>query len=133
MKIEELKLELNEAAEEIKNKAAHCNFSTPGGSTLMITPPLNGAFWLLRVKVSEKQAVVGFPKFGTIGIGFAVEEEDWNTNLPYCADCGADGIYEHIKDNAKVDGDDNGPTKDVCVAAIQMVIDGAKQLRPIEI
>jgi len=55
------------------------------GGAIMMTPPINDEWWLFRVKLSDEQAVVGFPKFGTIGIGFA-KEDDWNTNLPYTCD-----------------------------------------------
>lgn len=55
---------------------------TIGNVTLLITPPIDGDYWQFRVKLSDTQSIVGFPKFGTIGIGFA-QEADWNTNLPY--------------------------------------------------
>lgn len=74
---------------------------------IAITPPLDEDFWSYRVKVSDRQAVVGFPKFFTIGIGFA-EEEDWNTNFPYT--CDADEIFEHIKHNK---GDESIADEDV--------------------
>lgn len=65
--------------------------------------------------VSEGQAILGFPKFTTVGIGFAVEGDDWNVNLPYtvCAEC----IYAHIKRNK---GDDTIPD-DLVLEAIRMV------------
>lgn len=117
----ELHLEINQNAREIKARAAQCNFTTPLGNTLLITPPLNEDFWIFRVAVSDKQAIVGFPKFMTIGIGFQVEEADWNTNLPFTSD--AEELYEHIKENK---GD--GPTKEDCLAAIRMVQEAAAQL-----
>jgi len=64
--------------------------------TVIMTPPISGDYWAYRVKLTDTQAVVGFPKFFTIGIGFA-EEEDWNTNLPYT--CSTEEIFEHIKHN----------------------------------
>lgn len=54
-----------------------------GAGLVMFTPPLDDEYWLFRVKLTDKQAIVGFPKFGTIGIGFQVEDYDWNTNLPF--------------------------------------------------
>jgi len=64
---------------------------------IMVTPDIDENYWSFRVKVSENQAVVAFPKFGTVGIGFH-KEEDWNTNLPF--DCEDKEIYNHIKHNA---------------------------------
>lgn len=72
-----------------------------GESVVMITPPLSGDYWAYRVTLSDQQAVIGFPKFFTVGIGFAVEAADWNTNLPYT--CSAAEIASHIADNK---GDD---------------------------
>ena len=54
-----------------------------GQMTVMLSPIVNEGYWAYRVKLTETQAVVGFPKFTTIGIGFAREDADWNTNLPY--------------------------------------------------
>jgi hypothetical protein len=81
---------------------------------VMLTPPINEDYWTYRVALSGAQAIVGFPKFGTIGIGFA-REEDWNTNLPYR--CSAEEIYDHIEHNK---GDD-AITREDCVAAIEMI------------
>lgn len=69
----------------------------PGGGGLIIAPPVSEDYWAYRVKVCEGQAVLGFPKMGTIGIGFAVEE-DWNSNLPYRFP--ARDILTHIQHNA---------------------------------
>ena len=83
------------------------------GPNFMITPALDENYWLYRVRVAEGQAILGFPKFSVIGIGFAVEE-DWNTNLP--SNCGAKEIYEHIKHNA------GGPIPEhEVIRAIEMV------------
>lgn len=86
---------------------------------IMLTPPVGDDYWAYRVRVANGQAVIGFPKFGTIGIGFAVEE-DWNTNLPYT--CEAAEIYEHIKHNAGNDA----ITREVCLAAIELIQDAVK-------
>lgn len=74
----------------LERKEEHDN--PPIGGVIMITPALNEDYWAYRVRLSEKQAIVGFPKFGTIGIGFAVEDDDWNTNLPYSG-CSAEEIF----------------------------------------
>jgi hypothetical protein len=66
------------------------------GGAIMMTPAIDEDYWMYRVVLGEHQAIVGFPKFGTIGIGFAVEE-DWNLNLPYT--CGTDEIFQHIRRN----------------------------------
>ena len=92
-----------------------------GNTVVMVTPPLDEDYWLARVPVSDKQAIVCFPKFGTIGIGFQHEDEDWNTNLPYS--CDAVEIYDHIKENRR------GAAKAKCVAAIKMVSEYAKSLK----
>jgi hypothetical protein len=85
---------------------------------LMMTPLIEEGYWAYRVKLSDTQAIVGFPKFGTIGVGFA-REEDWNTNFPYS--CGADEIYDHIAHNK---GDDS-ITREDCIAAIRLVQEAA--------
>ena len=82
--------------------------------SLMATPPIEEDYWQYRVRLSEAQAIIGFPKFGTIGIGFA-SEEDWNLNLPYT--CKAEDICGHIVRNK---GDDGISTEE-CVAAIRMI------------
>jgi hypothetical protein len=92
---------------------------TKHGGQLLMTPPINEGYWAYRVRLSETQAIVGFPKFGTIGIGFAVED-DWNTNLPY-QHCSAEAIFDHIKRNK---GDDSIRDED-CLAAIQLVREAA--------
>jgi hypothetical protein len=69
---------------------------TEGDRVILFTPPVGEDYWTYRVGLTEGQAVIGFPKFGTIGIGFAVEE-DWNTNLPYTQT--AEAITDHIWHN----------------------------------
>jgi hypothetical protein len=83
-------------------------------SGAMIAPIIDEDYWSYRVKVSEGQGVVGFPKFFTIGIGFA-EEEDWNTNLPYT--CEPEKIFHHIAHNK---GNDSIPDERV-IEAIKMI------------
>lgn len=65
---------------------------------LIITPPIDNDFWLFRIQLHEDQYLNAFPKFMTIGIGFA-QEEDWNTNLPYKTQ--AKIIANHIWHNRK--------------------------------
>lgn len=92
-----------------------------GGLSLIITPPLDEDYWLFRVKLHADQAIVGFPKFATIGVGFA-QENDWNTNLPYT--CPAGQIFDHIKHNKQYDE----IADDQCLEAIKMVQVAAKGL-----
>lgn len=87
---------------------------------IMITPPIDDDYWLFRVAVSDIQGIVCFPKFGTLGIGFQIEE-DWNTNLPYT--CDTMKIYNHIKHNK---GDNNIPDS-VCIEAIKMLQDACAE------
>jgi len=88
-----------------------------------MTPPIDEDYWAYRVKLSETQAVVGFPKFGTIGIGFAVEDDDWNVNLPYSVE--TERIFEHIQKNK---GDDS-ITDDAVREAISLVQQAAREDR----
>jgi hypothetical protein len=89
-----------------------------GGGLIVMTPPINEDYWAYRVRLSDGQAIVGFPKFSTIGVGFAVEE-DWNTNFPYT--CETEEIFQHIKHNK---GDESIEDDDVR-AAIKLVQDAA--------
>ncbi len=84
------------------------------GSGIELTPPIEKSFWLMRVRVSKTQAIVAFPKFGVIGIGFQVET-DWNTNLP--SGSSAIMIYEHIKHNKG----DARISRGQCIEAIVML------------
>lgn len=61
-----------------------------------LAPGLSEDYWSYRVLLNGRQAVLGFPKFSTIGIGFAVED-DGNTNLPYTTR--AIDIVSHIWHN----------------------------------
>lgn len=96
------------------SRFAEREYVVPGGGTAMLTPAIGEDYWILRVPVSENQAVVAFPKFGVVGIGFQ-QEEDWNTNLP--SSCSAEEIYEHIEHNK---GDETIPIAR-CVQAIRMI------------
>ncbi len=85
------------------------------GIGVMITPPIDDSYWMMRVPVSKKQAIVCFPKFGSIGIGFRVEGEDWNVNMP--SSCETQYIYDHIK----VNKGQRSITRATCIAAIDML------------
>ena len=81
----------------------------------VFTPDIHEDYWSYRVRLNDTgQAVIAFPKFFTMGIGFA-QEEDWNTNLPYT--CDTDKIFSHIVKNK---GDDAISDDDVR-AAIRLI------------
>lgn len=82
--------------------------------TLVLTPPIGGDYWLLRVPLTDSQAIIAFPKFFTIGIGFQVEA-DWNTNLPYT--CSAKQIFDHIEHNRG----DATISEEACIEAIEAI------------
>ncbi len=88
-----MELEIN------KNCADKTGYFGNSDACVMVTPPIGEDYWLFRVKIHKDQAVLGFPKFSMVGIGFAIEEEDWNTNLPSSTSTGA--IVSHIKCNKK--------------------------------
>lgn len=68
------------------------------GGAISLTPPIDEDFWGYRVQLGHGQAVLGFPKHGTVGVGFALED-DWNTNLPYR--CTTDDVVAHILHNKR--------------------------------
>jgi hypothetical protein len=84
----------------------------------LVSPLVDEDYWQYRVMVSERQAVVGFPKYSTIGIGFAIEE-DWNVNLKYTND--TDRIWQHIRCNK---GDEAIPDE-WCIEAIRLIQEAA--------
>jgi len=100
--------------------------STGNGGVIMMTPSnIGGDYWNFRVRLGDKQAIIGFQKFGTIGIGFA-EEEDWNSNLPYGDDReDAEKIFDHIKHNKG----DNRISDEDCITAIMMIQDAVNKVR----
>ncbi len=55
---------------------------------------------MIAVRFENGQRLVGFPKFGTWGVGFWDHNGDANCNLPF--DQEADEIWEHIKGNSDV-------------------------------
>jgi hypothetical protein len=111
---------VNHLTLEIKGQADETATVGP----IALTPPINEDYWTYRVKLSDTQAIVGFPKFFAIGIGFA-QEEDWNTNLPFT--CDAEAIYEHIEENK---GDEVISRED-CLTAIRMIQEAAKADRAV--
>lgn len=110
-----------------KGEQADKNKVQIGRMVFLVAPlDLDKDYWQFRVQLGKKgQAIVGFPKFTTIGIGFA-KETDWNTNLPYR--CGTDEIFEHIAHNK---GDNNIADEDV-KRAIAMVQKAAKRWKKYE-
>lgn len=90
---------------------------------IMFTPPIDEDYWRYRVRVADGQAVVGFQKFFTIGIGFAIET-NWNTNLPW--HMSAEEIFEHIRANK---GSDSISDVD-CIEAIRMIQAAIKEDGP---
>lgn len=120
--MERTKLELEYRDEFSKNTG---NFIA-GGIMVMMTPEIDEDYWLFRVKLFKDQAIVAFPKFGTIGIGFALEE-DWNTNLPY--DCTSEEIYKHIRVNKKY----KNIRKEKCIKAIDIIRKASKYYKTHEL
>ena len=100
---------------ERKNQSGDSGIGIVGGGLVLLTPAIDEDYWQYRVIVGEHQAVVGFPKFGLIGIGFAVEEEDWNVNLPHGTP--PEKLFAHIKKNK---GDKNIPDER-CIEAIRLI------------
>lgn len=91
----------------------------------MITPPLDEDYWQFRVKVHEDQAIVGFPKFYQIGIGFA-KEDSWNTNMSSIYT--AEQIWDWIKINKRY----ASIPDERCKKAIKMIQKAAKDFQQAE-
>ena len=85
---------------------------------ILVAPPIDETYWAYKVEVSENQSIVGFPKFLTIGIGFMVEAEDWNTNLPFTSPTSE--ILNHIWVN-RGKGNDSNEFKARCLRAIRLI------------
>lgn len=104
-----------------------------GNGLVAITPAVGDPdLPAFRVRLTERQSLVGFPKFGTIGVGFE-EEEDWNTNLPYTAN--PERLADHISHNRLVvdgDGEPVHPAEEIpratVLAAIRMIREAAAAL-----
>jgi hypothetical protein len=86
-----------------------------GRVLIMMTPDINEDYWIMRVKLYKDQAIVAFPKFSLIGVGFAIEKGSWNTNLPY--QMSADSLYKHIEVNKHY----KALTKERCLEAIKLI------------
>lgn len=114
-----MKLEIN------SNNAESKNFKI-GKSVIMAGTPGMQENWTFKVQLTENQAIVGFSKFMQIGIGFLVEDENGNTNLP--SHCTAKKIFDWIEVNK---GDDS-ITEETCIKAINMVKKAAKQMEEAE-
>ena len=82
--------------------------------SLSMTPAISETYFIARVVLFRDQAVQIFPKFFTIGCGFA-QEEDWNVNLPLATP--ARDLYRHIKINKKYDE----ISEAMCIEAIEML------------
>lgn len=100
------------------NQNANIDKSFLGGR-LVVTPPIGEDWWTLRVKVSAKQSILVFPKFGIFGCGFA-KEIDWNTNLPIACQVGE--LWNHIKVNRA------GVSEEKCLAALNLIREEAFKL-----
>jgi len=92
----------------------------------MMTPPIDKDYWYFKVELFKDQSVVAFPKFGTMGIGFQHEDDDWNTNLPFTSD--AKRIAGHIWCNRKYEE----IKKEDVVEAIKLIQTACKTLKPKE-
>jgi len=103
---------MDELVLEVKDQEAK---GVLAGGLAMITPPIDGDYWAYRVRLSRDQAVLGFSKFGVIGIGFEAEERDWNRNLP--SSVPAEDILLWIAPNK---GDEQIPDERV-LAAIRLI------------
>lgn len=96
-------------------------FDQPTGDfgSFAITPAISPDYWIYRVRLTDQQAILGFPKFDTVGIGFE-HEKDWNSNLPFS--CPAEKIYDHIKHNKG----DARIKRQRCLDAINIVREAAR-------
>lgn len=111
----ELTVEFN-----VKFSKSNDTFKGNGSSIIAITPPIDENYWIFRVKLFKDQSIVAFPKFFTIGVGFA-QEYDWNTNLPYKQS--AEALYAHISHNKKY----KEITKKQCIEAIEKIKEACEQ------
>lgn len=105
-------------------------------STALLTPAISSDYWAYRVRLNDRQAVIGFPKFGTIGIGFAVEE-DWNTNLPYT--CHTIEIVSHIWHNVmsgdpeyRDDDESYDPERGISIAQVYAAVEAIQRAATVD-
>lgn len=85
--------------------------------------PVGEDFWLYRVKLTDKQAIIGNPNIFTVSIGFACEDGRLDVHAPYTMT--AEQIYDHIQVNK---GDD-AITRADCLTAIRLIQRGARDTR----
>lgn len=111
-----LTLEIN------KNSIDKTNYYSSGDNCIMVCPPTDENYWVFRVNLYKDQSVLGFLKYGLIGVGMAWEENS-NTNLP--TNSGVNRISNHIKCNKKY----KNITLSMIKKAVQLIIDGAKQYK----
>ncbi len=97
---------------EINAKTVTDNISI--SKNILITPPIDEDYWTVRVNIYEDQYIQAFPKFTTMGIGFAIED-DWNRNLPFSSS--AEEIMLHIWYNRRY----VAIKKKRCIKAIEMI------------
>lgn len=101
---------------------------------LMMAPLVNPDYWVFRIQLHPRQALVAFPKFGGYGIGFQYERR-WNTNLPYngkvlsyykkqFGDDYVSYLFNHIKQNKRY----KSISDEKCKEAIRMLIKACEQL-----
>lgn len=108
-----------------ENVADQTAIAVGGGVSIGIGRAGSEDYWSYRVQLTDAQAIIGFPKFGTIGIGFLVED-DWNSNLPYGT--APANIADHIGHNRLAGGDEAIP-RDHAVAAITLIREAAGEDR----
>lgn len=98
---------------------------------ISICPPTSEDYWTFRVKLYKDQAVLGFPKYGLVGVGMALEE-DGNTNLPLhsteSSQENAERIADHISGNKKY----KFITRQMIVDAIVIINNAARKLGYVE-
>jgi hypothetical protein len=113
-----LRLEYNDKCEDATGLMLHP--TDEGGDLFLICPDVGPEYWVFRVKLVKDQAIVAFPKFGLLGIGFAEEGENWNCNLPIdCRHTDEDfaEIWHHIKRNKKYPS----ITKKMVIEALKLI------------
>lgn len=113
-----LQLETNPKFADDDKYTAFINMGGGPVKIMVFGPGKPEDYWHFRVQVHEDQWLEAFPKFMTIGIGFA-KEDDENANLP--ASCGTKTIFNHIKHNKRYASISN----EVCLKAIYMLQEAA--------
>ncbi len=103
---------------EVKPQANKSPTIVSPDAIIRMSPPVGGDYWKFRVQVAPNQAIVGFPKFTTVGIGFQIEEADWNTNMPFTEP--AERILKHIWVN-RGPGNEGKAFRTRCLVAIGLI------------